>query len=223
MAPTFPLLATLLLSATFVASAQPLQPARISLIAATNYVQALRARGGPVRTEEVVIATAKACNGLTELVRDEAFRQRIIVTTDAAREHAEAASAIRGSLAAFVNEFMAPEIQLLEHAGLDSTAVIQIAKDAIELKSYAYLGKYGKDTVEKYLKDLEVFRLEVCAAAQKAVVIKAKSDKEALDRVAYGVSGAAVIFVNTAAAKPTAMLSTLSYDLGFDLLRASPK
>lgn len=190
--------------------------ADITLIRATNYIQGLRSRAGPVTLQEVVVATAKSCHGLTELLKDETFRFRVQTTAAAANEHADASSAVRGSLGFFITEFLVPENELLARAGLDTGAIIQITKDALELRLYLNVGKLGPSTVPEFLKRLEVFKHEVCLAAQQAKTTSAKSQKEALDRLAYGVSGVAIIVVNTAAAKPTSFVSFASYEYGVD-------
>ena len=190
------------------------------LIRATNYVQELRARRGSIATEEAIFATKLGCDGLQELTKDQTFRQRVSDVAAAAEKYTESNAEIRHSLARFLDEFLSPELLVLEQAGLSSTAIAQVVKDGFDLQAHAYIGKYGRGSAEHFLRELDEFTNEVCRAAGQAKLIAENKKEDTLFRLGVGLGGAAVVFVDLALTPTwTRPLAVRSYSFGFALLK----
>ncbi|WP_175125179.1 hypothetical protein [Achromobacter animicus] len=195
------------------------QLANDKLIKATNFVQELRTRRGSIATEEAIRATKLGCDGLQELTRDQAFRQRVSDVAAAAEKHSETNAAIRHSLARFLGEFLSPEVLVLERAGLSSTAIVQVVKDGFDLQAHAYIGKYGGGSAEHFLRNLDEFTNEVCRAAGQAKLIAEGKKEDMLFRLGVGLGGAAVVLADlTLTPTWTGPLAVQSYSFGFTLL-----
>lgn len=189
------------------------------LIRATNYVQELRARRGSIATEEAILATKLGCDGLLELTKDPTFRQRVSDVAAAVDKYSETNTAIRHSLARFLDEFLSPELLVLERAGLSSTAIAQVVKDGFDLQAHAYIGKYGGGSAEHFLKNLDGFTDEVCRAAGQAKLIAEGKKEDMLFRLGVGLGGAAVVLADLALTPTwTGPLAVQSYSFGFTLL-----
>ncbi len=193
--------------------------ANVKLVRATNYVQELRVRRANIAPEEAIFATKLACEGLRELTRDQTFRERVAAVAEAADEHAQTNAAIRGSLGRFLDEFLSPELVVLERAGLSSTTISQIVKDAFDLKAHAYIGKYGRGSAGSFLRNIDVFTDEVCRAASQAKLIAEDKKSGMLFRLGVGVSGAIVVLADlTLTPTPTGLLAVQSYSFGSSLV-----
>ena len=188
------------------------------LIRATNYVQELRTRRGSIATEDAILATKLSCDGLRELTRDQTFRQRVSDVAAAADKYTETNAAIRHSLARFLDEFLSPEVLVLERAGLSSTAIGHIVKDGFDLQAHAYIGKYGRGSEEYFLRNLDEFTDEVCRAAGQAKLIAESKKEDLLFRLGVGLSGAVVVLADlTLTPSWTGPLAVQSYSFGYAL------
>jgi len=136
----------------------------------------------------------------------------------AADKYTETNAAIRHSLARFLDEFLSPEVLVLERAGLSSTAIGQIVKDGFDLHAHAYIGKYGRGSEEYFLRNLDEFTDEVCRAAGQAKLIAESKKEDLLFRLGVGLSGAVVVLADlTLTPSWTGPLAVQSYSFGYAL------
>lgn len=199
---------------------QPTAPElpQIRLIRATNFVEQLRAGAHDPRSSEVLLATKLACDGLTALLADARLAERLKAAATATAQHDELHRALRGSLERFLDEFLSPELALLQRAGLSDVAIVQIVRDADELRARDYIGKYRAGSDEPLAARLAVFAQEVCVAAGQARAIADAGRRDALTRLGLGLGGAAVVAVDLYFTAPTSGLATASYGFGTTLL-----
>lgn len=209
----------LLLMVPLAARAQAAPIPHLKLIAATNYIQALRQRPGRVLDEELVVATARACEGLKELLVDEKLRPILQESSKSSSSHGEVFSAIRGNLAVFVTAFLDDEVKLLERAGLQPQAIFMVQRDGIELKSYYRIGKWDEWVASSFVKELEVFTAEVCTAASSAKALAASRAREPLVRLGRGVGGALVIMADAYFFSANPVVATGSISFGYDIFK----
>lgn len=202
------------------ATSSAIPPQYISLISATNYVSELRARKDSVLPEEAILATKKACEGLSQIVNDKHLLQALRVAAPRAGQVDGINEVLRNHVDRFLDEFLRPEMDLLTTAGLTSQSVDQIIHDGFELKSNFYLGKY-EHVDERIQKDLELFTNEVCRAAREAHQLTASKTRDGLVRLATGLGGAAVVAID--AVNLENPIATVSISWGLNALSESVK
>jgi hypothetical protein len=193
--------------------------AQVKLIRATNYVQELRARHGKIATEEAIFATKLACDALHGVLKDDDFRGRVSNVAAAADEYKDRNAAIRADLGRFLDEFLTPELVVLESAGLSSASVAQIVKDAFELQAHAYIGKYGRGSDQYFLRNVTLLTDEICRAAAQAQIIAEGKKSDILFRVGVALGGVVVVLADVyLTPTPTGLLAVQSYSFGSALV-----
>src|SRR5262245_5303207 len=210
---------TLLVCPLLAAAQNQLPPAYVKLVRAINFVQELRANPSRIDQEDAALATSLACEALREVNRDEELRKRVSAAAAAAADHEARNAAIRGSLNLFLNEFLSPELIILERAGLSPTSIRQILQDSRALEAQFYIGKYGKGSEEPFFKNVALVTDEICRAASQAKLILENKKSDMLFRLGVATAGVLIVAADMyLTPTPTGLLAVQSYSFGASLV-----
>jgi hypothetical protein len=199
--------------------AQEDEPYR-QLVAATNALAAINSSAEPPSAAEAQAAVNLACDALKSVVNSKTFHPGVDRMFRSRRERQAYYDRLRGSLAAFIGEFVEPERALLARAELSEAARAQILAAAGAVQPL--VGKETDKSLEVFFTNVSHLQATVCRIASEKQLENEKQISAARSRqvraIALGVGAVTLVAVDAALGAPTAGWSGVSISAGFSIL-----